>query len=294
MRDRLSTDVLIRSRCGNRVLEYLRGPVPARKPMPKIAQEIRESGKNKHTMRTEEATLKVLYVGAADPDDELLSKELRASGWDVDVCWQVGSSLGVHVYDLVVVHATDPVRASAACSRVHKRVRGVPIMLVAGGGSATEAAVAGLDAGACAFLLAPQNIGQLAALARAVARRNEEALSETLSVGDLVLEPASRSVRRQGAPIDLTAREFDLLEYLMRNAGQVVRRETILDEVWGFDYDGTSNVVDVYIGYLRRKVDRPFGTSTIRSVRGVGYSVTSVTRVPNRAAIGRKAGTATA
>ena len=98
---------------------------------------------------------------------------------------------------------------------------------------------------------------------------------DDLVVGDLVLEPGPMKVTRAGRPISLTLREFELLEFLMRNAGMVMSRDAILDSVWGMDYAGVSNVVDVYVGYLRRKIDKPFGTQLIRSVRGVGYTLVS-------------------
>jgi two-component system OmpR family response regulator len=97
-----------------------------------------------------------------------------------------------------------------------------------------------------------------------------------LVVGDLVLDPSRREVRRGDTEIGLSAKEFALLEHFMRNAGAVLSRTQILEHVWDFAYDGTSNVVDVYVGYLRQKVDRPFGTDSIETVRGAGYRM----RVP--------------
>ena len=92
-----------------------------------------------------------------------------------------------------------------------------------------------------------------------------------LTVGDLTLDPAARTVSRGETPIDLTAKEFALLELLMRNAGQVLTRGRILDHVWDFAYDATSNVVDQYVAYLRRKIDKPFGRDDLETVRGAGY-----------------------
>jgi len=92
-------------------------------------------------------------------------------------------------------------------------------------------------------------------------------------VGDIVLDPAAHTVERAGTPIDLSQREFALLEYLARNAGQVCRRGDLLDHVWSPEYDGLSNVVDVYVGYLRKKVEKPFRSKVIHAVRGVGYKM---------------------
>jgi two-component system OmpR family response regulator len=106
---------------------------------------------------------------------------------------------------------------------------------------------------------------------RAVIRRGPVERPTVLGAGGLTLDPASRRVRRNGEPIELSAKEFSLLEYLMRHPGEVLSRTSILEHVWDFAYDGTSNVVDVYVRYLREKIDRPFDLDTIETVRGAGY-----------------------
>jgi two-component system OmpR family response regulator len=107
----------------------------------------------------------------------------------------------------------------------------------------------------------------------ALLRRSAPVRPAKLAVGDLVLDPARRTVQRGDVPIELTRREYSVLEYLMRNAGQTRSKYEILDHVWGADFDREPNVVEVYVGYLRRKIDQPFGTSTIETVRGHGYLV---------------------
>jgi two-component system OmpR family response regulator len=131
--------------------------------------------------------------------------------------------------------------------------------------------VAGLDAGADDYLVKPFAMSELAARLRALLRRDLGPRPVAVEVDGLVLDPATRRVTVDGTAVELSPKEFALLECLMRSAGDVLRRTDLLERVWDFAYDGTSNVVDVYIKYLREKIDRPFGTERIETVRGVGY-----------------------
>ena len=119
----------------------------------------------------------------------------------------------------------------------------------------------------------PAGATGLVARLRALIRRGAAERPAVLRAGDLALDPAAHSVTRAGQRVDLSAREFALLEFLMRHPGEVVSRSAILDHVWDYSYDGLSNVVDVYVGYLRRKLEQPFGRTLIRTVRGVGYAL---------------------
>jgi two-component system OmpR family response regulator len=153
----------------------------------------------------------------------------------------------------------------------------VPILLLTVRDS-VEDRVTGLDSGADDYLTKPFAFDELQARVRALTRRKPTPRPGTLSSGDLQLDRATHTVSRAGQELPLSPREFALLEFLMLHSGEVVTRTQIMDAVWDFDYDGTSNVVDVYIRYLRDKVDRPFGVQSIETIRGVGYCLKDVNR----------------
>ena len=145
-----------------------------------------------------------------------------------------------------------------------------PILMLTGRGD-TEDRVTGLDSGADDYLCKPFEKAELLARLRSLTRRGVSPRPPSIVVDDLRLDPADHSVFRGEQPIELTTKEFALLEYLMRRAGTVVSRAELLDSIWGYRYG--AKVVDVYVSYLRNKIDRPFGHTSIRTVRGVGYEL---------------------
>ena len=224
--------------------------------------------------------MRVLFAGRATMMARSLCRELQKPGWTVDTHTN-GSLVAAarrHAYDAIVIQTEDPDEAEKLCSEIRGDSNWAPLILCCGGEQRSDVAVRGLDAGADGFVVEPTS-AELTALTRAMARNRSETRPAVLVVGDLELDSGSRTVTRAGRRISLTVREFALLEFLMRNSNLVLSRAAILDAVWGFDYIGRSNVVDVYVGYLRRKIDKPFGSAIIRSVRGIGYTIDAPVRV---------------
>jgi two-component system OmpR family response regulator len=204
----------------------------------------------------------------------MLTRSLRREGYAVDpvgtgtdAVWGITET----AYDVVVLDAMIPAPDGfEVCRQVRERGRWVPVLMLTARDAMTDK-VRGLDAGADDYLTKPFALAELLARVRALTRREPLERPTELRVGDLVLNPASRSVLRDGRRIALSAKEFALLHELMRRSGETLSRTHLIEHVWDFAYDGGSNVVDVYIRYLRDKVDRPFGRDTIQTDRGVGY-----------------------
>jgi two-component system, OmpR family, response regulator len=203
-----------------------------------------------------------------------LQRGLTAEGFTVDVA-HTGPD-GLHAasetsYDAVLLDIMLP---GLSGYRIIEQLRAaenwVPIlMLTAKDGEYDEADA--LDLGADDYLTKPFSFVVLLARLRALLRRGVIPRPASLAAGDLVLDPSAHTVTRDGQPIDLTPREFSLLEFLMRRKGEAVSKADILHHVWDAHYDGDANVVEVYAGYLRRKIDTPFGRHSVQTVRGAGY-----------------------
>lgn len=176
-------------------------------------------------------------------------------------------------YDLIVLDILLPKKDGIqVCRELRDRGSKVPILMLTAR-DAVEDRVQGLDSGADDYLVKPFAFQELVARIRALLRRQSEVKTTRMQVGDLVLDTVTRRATRSGQVIELTAREYALLEFLMRHPRQVLTRTQIAEHVWDYDFFSTSNVVDVYIGYLRRKVDRGFDLQLIHTVRGAGYRI---------------------
>jgi two-component system OmpR family response regulator len=207
----------------------------------------------------------------------LLEESLAEAGWQTDVVHDGRSAydrlLSDTGFDVALLDWMLPRLDGVSVAR---RLRGVgiatPILMLTARGDVRDR-IDGLDAGADDYLPKPFDLDELLARLRALYRRGSYVGEAPVQVGALVVDPVSRRVTRDGVEVALSAREFDILYLLVSHAGQVVTRLTILDEVWDGETDLRSNVIDVHLAAIRAKIDRPFGTETITTLRGVGYRV---------------------
>jgi two-component system, OmpR family, response regulator len=218
--------------------------------------------------------MRVLIVEDEVKMAALIRRGIREEGMAADVAvrgedalWMAGST----DYDAIVLDVMLPgIDGFETCRRL--RTDGVwsPILMLTARDS-VEDRVSGLDGGADDYLTKPFSFGELLARLRALARRGPVERPVLLEVGDLKLDPATRQVWRGDTEISLSAKEFSVLEVFMRRPGEVLSRFQLLEHGWDYDYENRSNVVDVYVRYLREKVDRPFDRDSIETVRGAGY-----------------------
>jgi two-component system OmpR family response regulator len=197
--------------------------------------------------------------------EEGYAADIAATG--EDALWMAGS----HPYEAIVLDVMLPgADGFETCRRLRDEGVWTPVLMLTARDAVADR-VCGLDAGADDYLTKPFSLAELYARLRALVRRGGVERPTELVAGDLRLDPASRRVRRGETEIELSPKEFALLETFMRRPGQVLSRLQLLEHAWDFAYENRSNVVDVYVRYLREKVDRPFGAVSIQTVRGVGY-----------------------
>ena len=218
--------------------------------------------------------MRILVVEDERKVASFIQKGLAEEGHAVDVALDGEDGLtmaldGVH--DLVVLDIMLPKRDGLSVLRElrNRRIQ-TPVLLLTARDAVPDR-VAGLDAGADDYLVKPFAFDELLARIRALLRRRGGDRAAVLAAAELTLDPATREVRRAGKKIDLTPKEYALLEYLLRNKGRVLNRALIAQHVWDYDFDTATNVIDVYINYLRKKVDAEFAPRLIHTVRGAGY-----------------------
>ncbi|MGD0575114.1 MAG: response regulator transcription factor [Anaerolineales bacterium] len=213
-------------------------------------------------------------------DNHRLHHSLRSSleedGYAVDSTYdgEEGENYALSTsYDLIILDVMLPKKDGFEVCRELRRqgVRALVLMLTAR--DAVEDRVQGLDSGADDYLVKPFSMKELRARLRALLRRNQVEKTSRLEIGDLSLDPATHLIERGGVRVELTTREYAMLEYLMRNPNRLVTREMIEAHLWNYDFVPTSNVIDVYIRRLRRKIDDPFPLKLLTTVRGAGYRI---------------------
>jgi len=222
--------------------------------------------------------MRILVVEDQPKMARLLDRALAEHGHTVQVATTGEDAVAfasMAAYDAVLLDVMLPdTDGFSVCRRLRRQEVWTPVLMLTAR-NAVHDRVAGLDAGADDYLAKPFSLEELLARLRAVVRRGATERPTVLEVGDLTLDPATRRVHRAGHEIDLSTRETALLEVFMRHCDQVLTRDQLLDRVWDCSYESRSNVVDVYVRYLREKVDRPFGRSSLTTVRGLGYRLSA-------------------
>jgi len=220
--------------------------------------------------------VRILVVEDEKKVASFLRRGLEAEHHEVDVVHDgeagIARALATE-YDLIVLDLMLPRRDGLEVVReLRRRGRHVPILVLTARATLTDK-VTGLDVGADDYLTKPFEFAEFLARVRALLRRGTPANSPILTIADLTLDPATRKVSRANQGIELTPREYALLEFLMRNRGRVLSRALIAEHVWGIHFDSFTNVIDVYVNYLRRKIDADFEPKLLHTVRGVGYAL---------------------
>jgi two-component system OmpR family response regulator len=207
-----------------------------------------------------------------------LARGLRGEGYAVDIASTGEEALiqmRVYDYDVAILDMMiPPPDGVEVCRALREDGRWVPVLMLTARDGVGDR-IRGLDAGADDYLVKPFDYGELVARLRALLRRGAPERPAVLVVGDLEVDPAARTVTRAGQPVELTSTEFAVLEFLVRREGEVVSRTELLEHVWDQHFVGSTNIVDVYVSYLRRKLEVPFERPLIRTVRGAGYVLDS-------------------
>ena len=222
--------------------------------------------------------MRILVVEDERRIADFISRGLSEHGYAVDVASDGEEALhwpDVAEFDVIILDIMLPVRDGIdVCRTLRRRGMRTPILMLTAR-DAVEDRVRGLDSGADDYLVKPFAFAELLARVRALTRREPAATGTVLGVGDLLLDTTTRDVSRDGKRIELTTKEYALLEYLLRHSNQVLTRTMIAEHVWNYEFDNASNVIDVHVRNLRRKIDDPFETKLISTIRGAGYRISS-------------------
>lgn len=218
--------------------------------------------------------MRILVVEDDSALSNLLVRTLKEESYAVDLATdgQEGEWLAFeNPYDAIILDLMLPIKDGMT---VLKNIRGgglnIPVLILTAKDS-TQSIVQGLDSGADDYLTKPFSLDEFLARVRALLRRKGTEIATVLEVDDLKLDPSRKQLSLRGTNVELTAKEYALMEYFFRNAGTVLSRTQLSEHVWDMNFEPTSNVVDVYVGYLRNKIDKPFGTNYIKTLRGHGY-----------------------
>ena len=218
--------------------------------------------------------MRILVVEDERDLNRIISKRLAAAGYTVDSCYNGADALDYLAgadYDAAIFDVMMPVMDGFTAVRRMREAGDMTPVLFLTARDAVSDRVEGLDLGANDYLIKPFAFDELLARIRAMTRRSAGSATNVFTCGDLTLNASTRKVERGGKNIELSAKEFAVLEYLIRNKGAVLSRESIENNVWNYDWEGGTNVVDVYVSYLRRKVDADFDEKLIHTVRGAGW-----------------------
>lgn len=206
--------------------------------------------------------------------NKIMTQKLNADGYSVDSCFDGEEAMDILSYtdyDVIILDIMMPKADGFAVLRdLRERQKTTPVLFLTARDAISDR-VRGLDSGANDYLVKPFSFEELSARLRALVRTSFGIVQNILSVSDLTMDCAAHTVKRDGKEITLSAKEYALLEYLLLNQGKVLSREKIEDHIWNFDYEGGTNVVDVYISYLRKKIDDGHDQKLIHTVRGRGY-----------------------
>lgn len=220
--------------------------------------------------------MRLLVVEDEEKLNHILTKRLKKEGFSVDSCYDGEEALAfleVGEFDAIILDIMMPkVDGLTVLKTLRACKNNTPVLLLTAKDAVSDK-VTGLNAGADDYLIKPFAFEELRARIQAMLRRNAGESTNRIEIGDLTLDIDSKTVMRAGTEITLTSREYDLLEYLVLNKGIVLSRDKIENHLWNFEYSGGTNVIDVYIWYLRKKIDNPFDKKLIHTVKGKGYVI---------------------